>query len=123
MAARVTSAELKIVLDDTELSGAALTSYINTANVLVNSVLGTGTTDILKEIEKYLAAHLAVFTRERQAIKEEAGTAKVTYSDNFGEGLKATAYGQMVLFLDTTGKLAAIDGKKTASIYAIKSFD
>ena len=123
MAARITTVELKAILDDTELSTTSLTSYINTANVLVNSVLGTGTTDLLKEIEKYLAAHLAVFTRERQAIKEEAGTAKVTYSDNFGEGLKATAYGHMVLFLDTTGKLANLDGKKTASIYAIKSFN
>lgn len=121
MAARVTAVELKLILDNTDLSSSVLTSYINTANVLVNQVLGTGTTDVLKEIEKYLAAHLAVSTRERQAIKEEAGTAKVTYSDQFGEGLRSTSYGQMVITLDVTGKMATLDGR-SAKITAIKSF-
>lgn len=122
MAARVTPTELKLILDATEVSDSSLTAFINTANTLVNSVLGTDDTDILKEIEKYLSAHLVVANRERQAIKEEAGSAKVTYANNLGEGLRSTSYGQMVLFLDTTGALASLDGKKAVSIYAIPSF-
>jgi hypothetical protein len=121
MAARTTATEVKKIID-TSLSDSIVEAYIGDANVMVNEVLGTDTTDLLTSIEKWLTAHLIAMTQERVSIKEEAGTAKITYPDVFGQGLKATPYGQMVLTLDTSGSFAALGGK-SATIEAIKSFD
>lgn len=122
MAARIVESDVSAILEDTELTDPQIAPYIISANTLVNQVLGTGTTDILKEIERWLAAHMIASTRERQAEREEAGTAKVKYAGTYGEALHATSYGQMVLALDTTGKMANLS-MKTARIVAIKSFD
>jgi hypothetical protein len=121
MAVRVTATEVLEVLDGSTLTDAQVNPYITSANVMVNAALGTGTTDILKEIERWLAAHMITVTRERQAKSEGAGGANITYSEIFGEGLKSTNYGQMVLNLDTTGAMASLGGK-AATIYAIPSF-
>ena len=124
MAVRVTATEVKQIMDDIDLSTTIIDVYIKSANTFVNTVLGDGTTDILKEIERWLTAHMIASTRERMALKETAGTASVTYTGVYGEALKSTSYGQMVLTLDTTGSFAALSaGSKFASIYAIKSFD
>jgi len=122
MAVRVTAAEVKAILDNTALSDTDILAYAAGANALVNEVLGTGTEDLLTEIEKWLTAHLITISRERQALKEGAGGASITYTGNFGVGLQSTSYGQMVLVLDTTNALAALGGK-AARIIAIKSFD
>jgi len=58
----------------------------------------------------------------RMASKEKVGEAEVTYTGKWGELLKSTPYGQMVLLLDTTGKIANA-GKAKASMYAIPNFD
>lgn len=105
--------ELKGILD-TELEDSNLQSYIDDADVFIQEHL-TGTSlslHMLKLITKYLAAHMAVITKDRLAIKEEAGSAKVEYAGIFGEGLKSTSHGQMVIALDTTGTLASL-GKKS----------
>lgn len=122
MANRVTPAEVKAIMDDTVITDTIMGTYIIGANTLVNTALGTGTTPILKEIERWLAAHLATITRERMAKKEEAGGAKIEYTGDYGMGLESTPYGQTVMILDTTGTLATLMLKK-ATIYAIKSFD
>jgi hypothetical protein len=122
MAVRVTAAEVKVILDNTALSDTDIDAYIVGANALVNSVLGTGTEDILTEIEKWLTAHMIASTRERQAIKEGAGGASITYSGNYDTMLSSTSYGQMVMTLDSTGLMAAL-GMKAVRIIAIKSFD
>ena len=118
--ARTTVNGVKAILDDTELSDAVIESFINSANVLVTNALGTSTlsASVLAEIEKWLAAHMIATTRERMAIQEEAGGAKIKYTGEFGAGLSSTTYGQMVLTLDTTGKLASL-GRKQASIFAV----
>ena len=121
MAVRVTSADVIAIMDGVTVSEGDINMYILSANTLVNSVLGTGTTDLLKEIERWFTAHLIASTRERMALKEEAGTAKITYTGTYEMGLESTPYGQTVKILDTTGLMATL-GKKTASIYAIKSF-
>jgi hypothetical protein len=121
MANRVTENDVKAILDNTTLSTSQITPYITSANTLVNTALGTGTTDILFEIERWLAAHLIACTRERQAKKEEAGGAKIEYTGIYQEGLHSTTYGQMVLTLDTSGTLVSLMGK-SAKITAIKSF-
>jgi len=122
MAVRVTEAEVKAILDDTSLTDPQILAYIGSANVMVNTALGTGTTDILKEIERWLTAHMIASTRERTALKEEAGGASITYTGKYDQGLASTPYGQMVLSLDTTGTMASLIGR-SAKIFAIPSFD
>ena len=120
--ARVTVTEVKQILDDSLLSDSIVGAYITGSNTLVNSVLGTGETDLLKQIEMWLTAHMISCTRERMAKKEGAGGASIEYTGQYGENLSSTPYGQMVLVLDVSGEMAALSGKK-ASITAIKSFD
>ena len=119
MAARVTSAEVLEIADFPDLLENDVTPYITSANILVNEILGTENTGILKEIERWLSAHMIASTKERTSLKEAAGSASVTYTGAFGQGLKSTPYGQMVLTLDTTGLMAAQDGKLLASTYAV----
>lgn len=122
MAIRVTAADVKAILDNTTVSDVDILVYATSANTLVNTALGTGTDLILTEVERYLTAHLIACTRERQALKEEAGGAKIHYTGVYFEGLHSTSYGQMCMTLDFTGKLASLMGK-SAKIYAITSFD
>lgn len=121
MAVRVTATEVKSIID-TSLADSVVDVYIGSANAMVNDVLGTGTTSILKEIERWLTAHMISLTRERMAAKEGAGGAEIEYVGKTGEGLSSTPYGQMVLELDDTGAMAAL-GRKKAFIRAVTSFD
>lgn len=117
--ARNTIADIKVIIE-TSLTDPDITVFINTADIMVTTVLGTSlTTAILKEIEKYLTAHLIASTRERQTTEEQIGDAKVKYSGKYGETLLSTSYGQMVLQLDTSGKFSR---RKTAKFKAAPSF-
>ncbi len=117
--ARTTAAEVKQINGST-LDDVIIDAYILSASTLIDATLGTGTTDILKEIERWLTAHMIAVTRERQSKREGAGGAEIEYYEISGSGLHSTTYGQMVLSLDTTGAMAALSGK-SASVYAIKS--
>lgn len=122
MAVRVTASEVKEILDDSTLLDTIVEAFILGANAMVNTNLA-GTTlspEILKEIERWLSAHLISVTRERQAKKEGAGGASIEYTGEWGEGLKGSSYGQMAMTLDSTGTLASLDQKK-ATLYAIPS--
>jgi len=121
MANRVTEAEVKAILDNTTMTDPQILAYIVGANALVNSVFGTGTDAILKEIEKWISAHMIAITRERQAKKEGAGGATIEYTGEYTEGLRSTSYGQMAIALDKSGILASLSGK-TVKIYAVTSF-
>ena len=118
MAVRITAAEVRDIMDATVLTDPIIGTYILGANTLINSVLGIGITDILKEIERWLTAHLIAISRERMAKKEEAGGAKIEYIGDYGAGLDSTPYGQMVQILDTTGAMATLMMKK-ATTYAV----
>lgn len=123
--ARTTATKVKEILDNSALSDAIVNAYITGANELVTEVLGSDTTisDALKEeIERWLTAHMISVTRERMAKREGAGGAEIEYTGEYGEGLKSSPYGQMVLTLDSTGKMAALSGQR-ARITAITSFD
>lgn len=122
MSARVTETEVREIFEETDLTDAQILPYITSANILVNEILGTGNTSILKEIERWLACHMMASSKSRSALKEAAGSASVTYTGKFEQGLKSTPYGQMVLTLDTTGLMATQDGKIAAQTYAVKSF-
>jgi len=121
---RTTVAELKLIID-TNLSDESLQAYIIGANAFVTEVLGDDSTlsDSLKtEIEKWFAAHMIASSQERQAKKEGAGGAEIEYIGYYTAGLGSTSYGQMVLTLDTTGKIRAYTGKQPR-IFAIPQFD
>jgi len=123
MAVRTTATEVKQIMDEIDLLDAQIDPYITASNIMVNQVMGTTTdTDLLGEIERWLAAHMITITRDRLAKKEEAGGAKIEYVGVYGMALESTQYGQMVIALDTTGAFAALS-KKPASLKAIDSFD
>jgi len=123
MSVRVTATEVKAILEDTALTDLAVDAYIVSANAMVNEIMATtDTSDLLKELERWLTAHMIAISKERQTIKEEAGTAKATYANIYGQGLKATSYGQMVLSLDTSGAFARTL-LKPISMTAISQFE
>lgn len=126
MANRVTATEVRaIMLDiDSSFSDADIDVFIGSANILVtNEVASAGTlTDAhLKEIERWLSAHL-VASADPRPTEEAAGvgaSVKIKYQSKIGFGLNLTHYGQQVLILDTTGGLSKL-GRENASIYTIK---
>lgn len=124
MAARVTPEEV-IEIMDTALDETTVEPYCNSANVFVNAVLSTAGLDetVLKEIEKWTAAHMIAMTKERQSKEEGAGTAFIKYAGEWGKGMLQTSYGQMAIALDPSGTLENLSkGKGKAYTYAIPSF-
>lgn len=120
--ARVTAAEvLEIMPQDTVLTSVSILPFITSANIFVTDVLTDLLTDeTLKEIERWLAAHMATVVRERLSKEAGAGGAYIKYAGNWGEELSSTQYGQMVLMLDTSNKLRNLkDGKSKAWTYAV----
>ncbi len=96
--------------------------FVNAATILVDKKLsGEGLDDDqLFEIERWLAAHMAAQSMQyRFAAKEKIGDVSVEYAGQFGSGLEATSYGQMVLTLDTTGVMRDLS-KRKAWIYNVK---
>ncbi|OFY64753.1 MAG: hypothetical protein A2Y71_06170 [Bacteroidetes bacterium RBG_13_42_15] len=126
MANRTTAAEVLAIMDNCSVSSDDITThYITAANALVTSILGDDTdigSTLLEEIERWLTAHLIAVSRWRSTQTEKVGEVSVKYTGFFGKMLESTPYGQMVLTLDTTGKMAR-SGKGRASIYGVKSFD
>lgn len=117
---RVTATEVKAILDNTVLTDPQIEAYITSANTMVNRVLGVmNVSDNTKEIERWLTAHMIASTRERLAKKEGAGGAFIEYAGTWGEGLKLTSYGQMVLLLDGSGAFAILGGGNLAYTFAI----
>jgi hypothetical protein len=123
MANRVTPSDVKEIYNTT-LADVVIEPYIDVANDLVTEKLATDwfSDTRLAMIEKFLAAHLIVSTRDRQAVEEEIGEARVQYANVFKEGLKSTSYGQTVLMLDTSGTFNSMS-KRKVRIVAIESFD
>jgi hypothetical protein len=121
--ARTTKDAVKEIIN-TSLGDPTIEAIIDSANILVTNVLSDsdlGATT-LAEIERWLTAHMISISWERQATDEKLGEASIKYAGVFGEGLKSTTYGQMVLMMDTSG-LMRNAGKRSASIKAIESFD
>jgi len=123
MAVRVTATEVKGVITTT-LTDDEITPYITSANVYVTARLGSSALidAVLKEIERWMTAHMIASTKTRQEIEAEAGSAKIKYSDNYDTGLKSTSFGQMCISLDTTGLLAQ-EGKKPISMQVLTSLE
>lgn len=115
--ARVTSDEVKEII---ETSLTDISAFITSANLIVTNVLseeGLGTST-LKEIERWLAAHL-VAIRDPKVKSEKAGDGAAVYEmGTLGKGLDFTSFGQQVKLLDTSGKLANL-GRIPAKLKAV----
>jgi len=111
--ARTDKDNVKVIID-TNISDSDVTSFIDDANVIVDNRLSGEDVDddILTMIEKYLTAHLISVSRERQATDEKVGDVSVKYSGSFSKFLEMTSYGQEVLILDPTGKMASASKRK-----------
>jgi hypothetical protein len=125
MAVRVTATEVRDIMDGCELSDSIVESFISAGTLVVDRVF-TGDTTIsdalLKEIERWLVAHMIASTVHRTTSEEKIGDASVKYTGQWGKKLESTPYGQQVLLLDSSGMMANA-GKAAAYIYAVKSFD
>jgi len=123
--ARVTAAEVKTIMDGCTIADAIIDTFIVGANEVI-TVAFSGNSDVsdtlLKELERWLTAHMIASTIYRTTSEEKIGDASAKYTGEWGKKLESTPYGQMVLILDTTGIMGQV-GKAQASIYAVKSFD
>lgn len=125
MAVRTNSDDVMAIMGDTTLDTDVIDSLIVAANAVVNQIFLNDTTmdsTLLTEIEKWFTAHMIASSIQRTGLIEKVGDAAITYTGKFGEKLSSTPYGQMVLTIDVSGKMAKA-GKAGASMYAITSFD
>jgi len=116
MAARVTTAEVKEIID-TDLTD--LTVFITVADQHVDRVAAADSSlaaATLKEISRWLAAHFTAIRDPRES-KSTVGPTSFTYEGKTGMGLSFTRYGQQALLLDTTGTLANLGMKKASVDY------
>jgi len=123
--ARVTAAEVLGIMDsDCDVSTTVIDTFIIAAEEVVTQLYTnvTITTTLLKEIERYLVAHMIASTLYRMAKEEKVSDAQIKYTGEWKDGLSSTPYGQLLLLLDTTGTIGKA-GKKGATITAVKSFD
>jgi hypothetical protein len=119
--ARVTEAEVREIIEvDAAL---VLTPFITIANLLVTTHLAAeiSDTDLLKEIERWLAAHF-VAVRDPRATSESIDSVSRSFEQmKMGEGLMGTRYGQQAALLDTSGKLQNLTLKK-ATFHGIDTY-
>jgi hypothetical protein len=122
MAYRVSATEVKEIMDNCTVGDTIVGTFITGANGIVNAVFDTTDITVYKEIERWLTAHMLASTLARTTSEEKIGDASVKYTGKWGSKLESTPYGQMVLLLDTSGKMANA-GKMAASIFAIPEFE
>lgn len=115
--ALITVADLKLLIEvPPDVVDASLQSFITTADLIVTeSLSGKGLSVArLTEIEKYVAAHLAIQLTERGGLTSsriqdamEGYTNLSPMGRGKQSGLQLTRYGQQAIVLDTTGTLLA----------------
>jgi hypothetical protein len=122
--ARVSADEVKEIMDNCTVIDAVVDTFIDASTALIDKIYAdTLITDtLLKEIERWLTAHMLASTLARTTSEEKLGDASVKYTGQWGKKLESTPYGQMVLILDPTG-LMANAGKMAATITAVNEFD
>lgn len=113
MAQRVSDVDVKAIIDtsvDTQ-------PFIVMASLLVNRHLGSQGLDyaLLRELERWLAAHFVCIRDPRYVQVKTEGDAFTYEHGKMGQGLSATSYGQQVIALDPTGILAQTTMTQRAS--------
>lgn len=106
MANRVTDLE---VFEIIETSLTDIDVFIDTANMMTTGYLtGKGLSDAtLKEIEKYIAAHI-LSLRDPRTRSVTVDVLSESYQGQWGLGLNGTSYGQTAILLDTSGTLGIL---------------
>jgi hypothetical protein len=109
---------------DTEQTDAVIQAFLDAALVHINAATDSGdlTASQKNEIQAWLAAHMLAVTHDRQGKKEKLGDAQVEYTGEYKQRLASTTYGQMVLTLDTSGKIGTA-AKKAVVLKAISEED
>ena len=119
MAPRVTDDE---VFEIIETSLTNIDVFINSASLLVDGyLLGKSLSDeSLKEIERYVAAHL-LSLRDQRTKSVKVDTLGESYQGEWGMGLNGTSYGQTAILLDISGTLGALTktGFKPATVFGV----
>ncbi len=124
MANRVTGSEVKAIIN-TSLTDAQVEPFITSANVVVTGRCSSYYTDAeMKEIEKWLSAHLvSIRDPSRSAVIEQDAdgpSQKYQLTSKSPVGLATTPYGQQVLVMDYQGKLADLGAtSRTSSITSV----
>lgn len=105
---RVVEAEVKEIVA-TSLDAAAISPFLQTANVLVTECLGDAglAEEVLAEIELWLAAHFVAIRDPEWQARQVDDLRIQRHARQAGRGLDATPYGQQVRLLDPTGRIAA----------------
>lgn len=124
---RVTADDVREIADLS--ADLVLTPFILVATTLVDTKLAThaaytalaDSTTILKEVERWLAAHFAKI-REKETAGEGVKDVREDYQYKLGDGLRTTMYGQNAVAMDISGvlaKLGTLAGARRASIAAV----
>lgn len=118
---RVSAVEVQEIIN-TELTTGRIETFISGAATFIENALAgkSLSEDHLKELQRWMSAHLIATTSERQLQKASAGPASATYFGVPGKGLEGSTYGQAVLNMDFTGTLAEMNANyKTAKLEAL----
>lgn len=81
----------------------ALVNWLQTADAADEAVLNT---DLLKQIETFLAAHFYVCNRDKQYTSKSTGGASGSFQGSYAQVLMSTDPGHTACLLDVSGKLA-----------------
>lgn len=116
---------ITVATHDEQGNAINLAAFLRAANLLTNKVAENDSGSLLssndlKEIETYLAAHLYTF-RDQQYASTKSDDASDTYQGQTGMYFESSFYGQMAKTLDVTGYLANLEdkakkGRKTVNI-------
>lgn len=119
MAFRVTIDDVKDILD-TAMGDGPMLAFIAVANVVVNQrlLLQNYPDELLKEIERWLAAHYACM-RDPRLHSQGVHNAQTTYEGQTGEGFAASRYGQQAMRLDVNGILVQLDTATAPSTFEV----
>lgn len=123
---RTTAAEVKAIMDNCTVADVTIEdAFIVAANKVVTKVFEDDSdmdSTTKEEIERWLTAHMLACSLHRSTKKEKLGDANAEYTGQCGKFLESTPYGQMVLTLDYTGKMAAL-GQRGVDLYAVPQFE
>jgi len=112
---RTTRSDVKAVIQ-TALEDNEIQILMEMANRMVTESLLSSSlsTAVLKDIETWLSAHLIAIGKERQPSEEKVQDIWIRYQGKFGESLRSTTFGQMVLMLDTSGAFDSTTKRKVS---------
>lgn len=124
--ARVTPNDVRqIMTSDIAVEDAVIRTFIEAANLVITNTFeydATTSSELKRELERWLTAHMLAMTVHKIAQTEQIGDANIRYTGYFGTGLDATPYGQVLKDMDTSGKMLNM-GKREVTVYAVRSFD